>query len=67
MTPDSATFMNGMSPDHINGEGATENNAANSTHNMWNQQLKLNNEMIQELTLTQDLLCAKGKKRLSFQ
>ena len=62
MTPDSAPIVNGLSPDRINRGGATKNNTANSTHIMWNKQLKLNNEMIQQLTLTQYFLRAKGKK-----
>ena len=47
-------------------EDSTENNVTNGTHNMWDQQHKMNFEMLQQLILTQDYLRAKGKKGFRF-
>ena len=48
------------------GGGEPKNDSMNNTHSMWDHQVKLNHEILQQLKLTQDFLHAKGKKGFRF-
>ena len=55
MTPGSPPIVNGISPDGLE-----------STRYLWNEQFRLNREMLKQLILSQEILCAKGKKGFRF-
>ena len=50
----------------MGGGGEPDNDTMNNTHSIWDQQAKINHEILQQLKLTQDFLYAKGKKGFRF-
>ena len=66
-TPDTVLIVNGYSTEqNLEGKKDHDNDLVDNTHTVWGHQAKLNNEILQQLKLTQGFLHAQGKKGFSF-
>ena len=68
ITLDSSPITNGLSPGRVGGGGdeTDRNEHFKLIQNSCNRQFEINNAVLQQLTLTQDFLRAKGKKGFRF-
>ena len=67
-TANTSTLVNGYSPlQNLQGKRDDEKDLDNNPHSMWGHQAKLNNEILQQLKLTQGFLHSQGKKGFRFK
>ena len=67
-TTDTIPIVIGYSPEqNLEGRKDHEKDLVDNTHTVWGHQAKLNNEILQQLKLTQGFLHAQGKKGFRFR
>ena len=67
-TANTSTLVNGYSPlQNLQGKRDDEKDLDNNPHSVWGHEVKLNNEILQQLKLTQGFLHSQGKKGFRFK